>query len=99
MPLNCNDVASLKLRDLQWFLDLKGINVPSNDRREKSVLVERIMNYSCPNAAQSSYTQSYHSIYPSLSGETNLQGLFGDQSVCNHVFVLFFMNLLYVYTL
>lgn len=84
MPLNSHDVASLKLRDLQWFLDLKGISVSSSDRREKPVLVERIMNYSRQGAAQSSYPQSYQPLYPSLSGEPNehMRGLFGNQSVC-----------------
>lgn len=81
VPLNCNDVASLKLRDLQWFLDIKGIYVPNNDRREKPVLVDRIMNYSRQGAVQSSRPESYQSIYPSLSGETNIRGLFGSDTV------------------
>lgn len=83
VPLNCNDVSSLKLRDLQWFLDMKGVYVSSSDRREKPILVERIMNYSRLGAAQSSCPQSYQSIYPSLSTEPNepLQGLFGNNSV------------------
>lgn len=83
MPLNSNDVASLKLRDLQWFLDMKGVHVSSSDRREKPVLVERIMNFSCQGAAQSSCPQNYQSIYPTLSGEANepMQGLFGNNSV------------------
>ncbi|KFM79609.1 E3 ubiquitin-protein ligase RNF34, partial [Stegodyphus mimosarum] len=86
VPLNFDDVASLKLKDLQWFLETKDINVPCGDRREKSVLVEVIMAYS--RHAQSSSSNNLYpslhpteSLYPSLHPtEGHMGGLFGNEA-------------------
>ncbi|GFT66163.1 e3 ubiquitin-protein ligase rififylin [Nephila pilipes] len=81
VPLNGCDVANLKLRDLQWFLDTRGINVPSNDRREKPVLVDWVMNYSRQISAQQTLPPNYQPIYPSLHPEQrNVGGLFGTEA-------------------
>lgn len=81
IPLNCDDVESLKLRDLQWFLETKGINVPANDLREKPVLVEWVMNYSRRMTGQASELP-YRPIYPTLYPEDqNIGGLFGTEGV------------------
>ncbi|CAL1284289.1 unnamed protein product [Larinioides sclopetarius] len=82
VPLNSYDVSNLKLRDLQWFVDLKGIDVPSNDRREQAVLVDWIMNYfSRQSNAQQSVPPNYQPIYPTLyPGDRNVGGLFGTQA-------------------
>ncbi|GFR08631.1 e3 ubiquitin-protein ligase RNF34 [Trichonephila clavata] len=81
VPLNGCDVANLKLRDLQWFLDKKGIDVPSNDRREKPVLVDWVMNYSRQTSAQQTLSPNYQPIYPSLHPEERrIGGLFGTEA-------------------
>ncbi|XP_035233728.1 E3 ubiquitin-protein ligase RNF34-like isoform X2 [Stegodyphus dumicola] len=87
VPLNCDDVASLKLKDLQWFLETKDINVPCGDLREKSVLVEVIMAYSRQAQSSSSTNVLYPSLlptedllYPSLNPtEGHMGGLFGNE--------------------
>ncbi|KAG8189418.1 hypothetical protein JTE90_020232 [Oedothorax gibbosus] len=79
-PFDGNDVANLKLRDLQWFLDSKGIEVPSNDRREKPVLVDRVMMYS--RLVCNPTTDSYKPLYPTLHPEDRgIGGLFGTTTV------------------
>ncbi|XP_054707159.1 E3 ubiquitin-protein ligase RNF34-like [Uloborus diversus] len=79
VPLNCNDVASLKLRDLQWFLDFKGIEVPRNDLREKAVLVEKIMNHSRPPVHPESISPSFQPLYPTLI-EERTESLFNSNN-------------------
>ncbi|GIY71482.1 e3 ubiquitin-protein ligase rififylin [Caerostris darwini] len=78
VPLNIGDVANLKLRDLQWFLETKGVDVPSNDRREKPVLVDWVMNYSRQLTGQQ---PPNYPPYSSLSrAEKSVGGLFGPQA-------------------
>ncbi|XP_015920647.1 E3 ubiquitin-protein ligase rififylin [Parasteatoda tepidariorum] len=79
VPLNFDDVEKLKLKDLQWFLETKGITIPASDSREKPVLVQWVMSYSQSISAQ---PQMYTPLYPTLFPQgQSIRGLFGPQGV------------------